>query len=99
MNRLGSLSIGVRMGIAFSVLVLLLLVTVLFGRIGLSRVGEDLDLVLKDRYPKVQMISDVETGVFEQAVAARNALLTDDPRLSADHLGRLLAAKGKRLPA
>ena len=27
------------------------------------------------------------------------ALLTDDPRLSADHLGRLLAAKGKRLPA
>ena len=27
------------------------------------------------------------------------ALLTDDPRLSADHLSRLLAAKGKRLPA
>jgi len=26
------------------------------------------------------------------------ALLTDDPRLSADHLGRLLAAKGKALP-
>lgn len=26
------------------------------------------------------------------------ALLTDDPRLSADHLGRLLAAKGKTLP-
>jgi RNA polymerase sigma factor (sigma-70 family) len=26
------------------------------------------------------------------------ALLTDDPRLSADHLGRLLAAKGKSLP-
>ncbi len=25
-------------------------------------------------------------------------LLTDDPRLSADHLGRLLAAKGKNLP-
>jgi len=27
------------------------------------------------------------------------ALLTDDPRLSADHLGRILAAKGKTLPA
>jgi len=27
------------------------------------------------------------------------SLLTDDPRLSADHLGRLLAAKGKTLPA
>jgi hypothetical protein len=27
------------------------------------------------------------------------ALLTDDPRLSADQLGRLLAAKGKALPA
>lgn len=27
------------------------------------------------------------------------ALLTDDPRLSADHLARLLAAKGKKLPA
>ena len=27
------------------------------------------------------------------------SLLTDDPRLSADHLGRLLAAKGKALPA
>jgi hypothetical protein len=27
------------------------------------------------------------------------SLLTDDPRLSADHLGRLLAAKGKSLPA
>jgi len=26
------------------------------------------------------------------------ALLTDDPRLSADHLGRLLAARGKALP-
>lgn len=26
------------------------------------------------------------------------SLLTDDPRLSADHLGRLLAAKGKTLP-
>lgn len=26
------------------------------------------------------------------------ALLTDDPRLSADHLGRILAAKGKALP-
>ena len=78
MKRLGSLSIGFRMGAAFAVLVLLLLVTVLFGRIGLSRVGEDLDLVLKDRYPKVQMITDVETGLFEQAVAARNALLTDD---------------------
>lgn len=27
------------------------------------------------------------------------SLLTDDPRLSADHLGRLLAAKGKTLPS
>lgn len=27
------------------------------------------------------------------------AVLTDDPRLSADHLARLLAAKGKQLPA
>jgi len=27
------------------------------------------------------------------------SLLTDDPRLSADHLGRLLAARGKSLPA
>jgi hypothetical protein len=25
-------------------------------------------------------------------------LLVDDPRLSADHLGRMLAAKGKSLP-
>jgi RNA polymerase sigma factor (sigma-70 family) len=37
---------------------------------------------------------DIETFILTEL----GTLLTDDPRLSADHLSRLLAAKGKKLP-
>ena len=39
--------------------------------------------------------NDLESYILTEL----GALLTDDPRLSADHLGRLLAAKGKTLPS
>ena len=49
----------------------------------------------------VQLVAEGWTGTDLEAfiLTELGALLTDDPRLSANHLGNLLAAKGKQLPA
>jgi hypothetical protein len=47
-----------------------------------------------------KLVADGWTGTDLEGfvLTELGSLLTDDPRLSADHLGRLLAAKGKTLP-
>lgn len=48
-----------------------------------------------------KLVEDGWTGenIEEFILTELGAILTDDPRLSADNLGRILAAKGKALPA
>jgi hypothetical protein len=48
-----------------------------------------------------KLVADGWTGTDLEGfvLTELGSLLTDDPRLSADHLGRLLAARGKTLPA
>jgi len=78
MEKLGNLKIGTRLALAFGLVVLLMIGIVITAKIGLARVGQEMELINQDRYPKVRLVSDVKDAVNLQARAARNVLLMDD---------------------
>jgi hypothetical protein len=55
------------------------------------------DRALSEMGERVVGVGGVGDGLEGFILTELGAILTDDPRLSADHLGRLLAAKGKTL--
>ncbi len=77
MNVFNQLRIGIRLAAAFTVLVLLMLAIVTVAKIGLSAIGDDIELVVKDRYVKVKNVTDLMDGLNLQARAMRNLLLMD----------------------
>jgi methyl-accepting chemotaxis protein len=77
MNFLGNARIGTRLGIAFALIVAIMVALVVVAKIGLVSVKADVDLINKDLFPKVKMTGEVKQLVNEQARAARNALLLE----------------------
>ena len=67
--------IGTRLGIGFSLMSCLLLVISVVSFIRLDTTQTEIDLILKDRYPKVEMVGAVEGNVTDIARLSRNMLI------------------------
>ena len=87
--NLANINIGKRLGLGFGlVIVLLLLVAGIAGsRIG--HINATADLILKDRYVKVQMVSEIQDHQANQARLLRNAIISaKDPEQMKSWLAR-----------
>ncbi|MEI6215625.1 MAG: MCP four helix bundle domain-containing protein, partial [Desulfuromonadales bacterium] len=76
---MGDLKIGVRLGLAFSALIMIMLVVGGYSLSRIHRMDGDIDVLLKDRYPKIMMLHSIKDNLSVIARALRNMLLLDAP--------------------
>ncbi|SEL23338.1 methyl-accepting chemotaxis protein [Roseateles sp. YR242] len=77
MSVVGKLKIGTRLGLAFGLLVVLMMLMAAISRGGLDNIDHRLGEVLDDRYVKVRAVSRIFDELNLQARNARNVLLMD----------------------
>ncbi len=74
-----NMKIGVRLGLGFGLVVLLLIAVAYVGITRLGGLNDDLNLIVKDRYAKASMAYRINAEVGNIARNLRNMLLTNDP--------------------
>jgi len=72
-----NLKIGVRLGIGFGLVIILLIVISTLAYLRVGAINAEVEDMVKDKYPKVQIASDVLEAINTNARAMRNALLVD----------------------
>ncbi|MDP9902785.1 methyl-accepting chemotaxis protein [Variovorax ginsengisoli] len=76
--KLSNLKVATRLGVGFGAVVLML---VAIAAIAISRIhliNSSVDLILKDRFVKVQLATGIQMEIDTQARLLRNALIADD---------------------
>ncbi len=90
---MGNLNISVRLGAAFSVIIVLMLVVGLFAISRMNTLEKDIDELIQDRYPKVIMLQKVKDNLSVIARSIRNMMLVDTPKEAAKEAKRVTDAR------
>lgn len=90
---LKNMKIGVRLGIGFGILVVLIGAIAWLGITRLERVDQQLDIIVHNRYAKVVLIDDIESNDDAILTAIHNSLLTSDPARQQEEAGRLAQSR------
>ena len=73
-----NLKIGTRLGLGFGIAIVLMGVISLLAIVRLGNIGDSVNLILKDKFPKVVLSNQVMAGADAVALSLRNALLLDN---------------------
>ncbi|CAH1195755.1 Methyl-accepting chemotaxis protein [Candidatus Nitrotoga sp. BS] len=73
-----NMKIGMRLGLGFGLVVILLLITAALAITRLSQQNETLNLVVNDRYMKLALVGEIKSGTTAIAISLRNMILTDN---------------------
>jgi methyl-accepting chemotaxis protein len=88
--NIGNLKIGPRLWIGFGIVILLLVVVATIAVNRFDRINQIADGILKDRYVKVVMLTDIQEHQNNQARFLRNAIIAaKDPEQLKSWLGKL----------
>ncbi|SFU56514.1 methyl-accepting chemotaxis protein [Pseudoduganella namucuonensis] len=90
-----NLKIGTRLALGFGVVVALMMAIGATGVTRLDGVNRELDDVVKDKWPKVQMAAAILAGTNEIAIGMRNMLLASDPGEDKREIEAILAARAR----
>ena len=93
MNPFSKLRIGARLGVAFGLTILALVLVALFARLALGEVQDDLRVVTHDRMPKIEALGEVRENLNVVARAVRNVALLDDSAAQAAEFKRIEEAR------
>jgi len=77
--RFNNLNISTRLTIGFSALILVIAAIVTLGLARLGDINRSLDLVVNDRYKKINIINTISGKVDDVAISLRNQLFMTDP--------------------
>ena len=83
------MKVGMRLGLGFGGVILLLVLIVLIGVVNIQRVNSAVDILINDRLPKAVLTHDIVDNVNIGARAIRNALLLDDKAKIDFEIGRI----------
>jgi methyl-accepting chemotaxis protein len=92
MSAIANLKIGVRLSLGFAAVIALLLMLAVIGVTKISAINSDTEVILHDRFVKVQLAQSVENEVNKQLRALRTALIVSDPALVETELAKLEAS-------
>jgi len=79
-----NMKIGVRLGLGFGLLVVLLLGIALLGTSRMSDINQELDVIVHDRYAKVALVDNIRGNFHSLATYVRGAALATDPTVVKD---------------
>ncbi|HWR76871.1 MAG TPA: methyl-accepting chemotaxis protein [Thiobacillus sp.] len=89
----GNMKIGLRLGLGFGVVVLLMMVVAFIGVTRMASLDKSIDQIVNDRYPKTVLANEVIDNINLIARAMRNTLLLDDSADVKKELGRIDGAR------
>jgi len=89
------MKIGMKLGIAFSSVTLILIIIIYMGINATSNLNHSVQDLAKDKFPKTVWANNIINLVNEGARALRNALLTDDPKVRDEQIERTKATTPK----
>jgi methyl-accepting chemotaxis protein len=78
-NFIKNLKIGARLGAGFAIVIALLIAMTAVGITRIGAVDHNTEVIVKDRYTKVELATTIENSVNTQARAVRTALIARDP--------------------
>ena len=84
-----NMRIGLRLGLGFGVVCVLLLLMVVISNTMMERINAGTDEIVHDRMPKIEATTQLLVGINEIAIALRNMMLTEDPadrKAQVDHI-------------
>lgn len=84
-----NMKIGVRLGLGFALVVLLLVATLGFTALRMGKLNSSVQLVVEDRFPKTVLANQVIDRVNTQAILMRNAVLINDQKQTKEVLDKL----------
>ncbi|MCE5233866.1 MAG: methyl-accepting chemotaxis protein [Mizugakiibacter sp.] len=74
-----NMKIGMRLGLGFGLVVILLMGIAYLGISRLSNLSDSMGIIVHDRYAKVAIVNEMNNSVGTIATAIRNIILTSDP--------------------
>ncbi|KWT93564.1 methyl-accepting chemotaxis protein [Candidatus Magnetominusculus xianensis] len=92
---LQNMKTGTRLGLAFGIIIVLLLVIAVVGINSLGSLNHDMDDIVKDKYPKVAILNDIQGEINQIARSMRNMLILDKKEQIQKELDKVLEARKK----
>jgi methyl-accepting chemotaxis protein len=89
------LRIAMKLGLAFGLMVFLLIALSIAARAGLAKVGDSQHEVLNDRYPKIELATGILDELSMQARLIRNLVIMDNPKDRQEQLDQLASSRAK----
>ncbi|MBL8444490.1 MAG: MCP four helix bundle domain-containing protein, partial [Zoogloeaceae bacterium] len=88
-----NLKIGVRLGIGFGIVVLLLVVIAVVALMRVNELNRQIELTVKDYFPKTVIANNILDTINLSARVVRNLALTDDPAVARAERARIEDAR------
>lgn len=89
------MKIGMKLGIAFGALTVIIVILVYLGISASSSLNQQVQNLANDRFPKTVWANNIIDAINEGARSLRNALLTNDPKERNQQIERTLATTPK----
>jgi methyl-accepting chemotaxis protein len=77
--HLSNMKVGVRLGLGFGVIVALMLIASAMSIYRIAGLNDSIDLIIKNRYPKIVVTADLQSKIDDQARLLRNAIIAVNP--------------------
>ncbi|MHB8907579.1 MAG: methyl-accepting chemotaxis protein [Syntrophales bacterium] len=91
---LKNMKIGARLGLAFGVLLVLMVVSVSIGLLKLSTMHDKLDLIVKVNTARLELVADMGVEVREVSISLRNMLLEPNEEVIKKEKQKIDAGRG-----
>ena len=84
-----NMRIGLRLGLGFSLVIALLVIIAALGINRMALLNDNVDNIVNDRYPKVEMANDVMLYIEEIGLAMRNSLIFSETEKIQEQIARI----------
>ncbi|MDY0385155.1 methyl-accepting chemotaxis protein [Trichlorobacter sp.] len=86
---LSNIKIGKRMGMAFTLVLIIMLVLIWLGIRGMSHINSDLERIVKVNAVRINYINHMETNIQNIGINMRNIIVNDDPEKKQEYNQRI----------
>ena len=84
-----------RLGVGFSLLVVIMLVLIWVGVVGMTKVNDDLQRIVTVNMIRIDHINDTNMDIANICVNVRNMILTDNPEKREEYNQRIVTYREK----
>ncbi len=93
------LRVSTKLGLGFGTVIVLLLIALVLGLTRMSAINDANDMIIKDRYVKIQHATVIKEETLNQARYVRDILLNDDESADAKNKELIVASRERRQAA